>query len=573
MLTELTIRHFALIDSLELHFGAGLNIITGETGAGKSIIVDALSLLLGERASTTVVRSGEKKAVIEGIFDVSGNPGIERFLEEQHFEPLQEGVLVLRREIYSSGLSRAFINDAPAKIGALKELGNLLVDFHGQHEHQSLLRLPVQQRLLDNVGGLEGIVEQYQAALQQLKAVVAEYQSLRQREQQLRQEEEFNRFRLEEIERVQPQPGEEERLERELALLENAEFVAETLQQLSALLYEGDNAIRDQLIQVRSLLEQLERIDEVFSSYRSDVQSSIVMVEEIARFVQKYGIEFEFDPVRVEEIRQRLAQLRGLIRKYGSLEQVFEVKEQLERELALAENFEEELRKLERQILEQQRQVGKIAEKLSQRRRKVAKEVEKQVEQLLHHLGIPYAEFRVQMTQQMMRCEETQVVAATAAGCYRCFDRGIDMVEFFISTNVGEKPKPLVEVASGGEISRIMLALKTILAKSDRLPMLVFDEIDVGISGRIAQKVGKALKNLSRYHQIIAITHLPQIAALADEHIVVQKQVVGRRTVVSARALSPKERPYEVARLMGGEEITEALLESARQLARTSNDT
>jgi len=244
----------------------------------------------------------------------------------------------------------------------------------------------------------------------------------------------------------------------------------------------------------------------------------------------------------------------------------------LQRALELAENFEEALQQLQQRVAEHQRQVGKIALKLSHRRRKVAAEVEKQVEQLLQHLGIPHPVFQIRILQHPLDCAAEMVVAATEAGCYRCFDRGIDSVEFFISTNVGEAPKPLVDVASGGEISRIMLALKTILAKSDRLPMLVFDEIDVGISGRIAQKVGKALKNLSRYHQIIAITHLPQIAALADEHIVVQKQVVGQRTVVTARSLPAKERLYEVARLMGGEEITDALLESARQLTRVSND-
>ena len=573
MLKHLAIQQFALIDQLELDFGAGLNIITGETGAGKSIIVDALSLLLGERASATVVRSGAKKAVIEGIFDIRGNRTIEQFLERHEFEPLQEGLLLLRREIYTNGLSRAFVNDTPAKVATLKELGNYLVDFHGQHEHQSLLRVPVQQKLLDNVGGLEGIVEQYQQALQQLKAAVTEYESLQQREQQLRQEEAFNRFRLEEIEHIDPQPGEEEALERELSVLENAEFIIDALHQLSTLLYEGEAAIRDQLIQVRSLVEQLQQIDRVFDPYRADVQSAIVMVEEFARFVQRYESEIEFDPQRIEHIRQRLSQLRGLIRKYGSLEQVLAAKAQLQRELELAENFEEALRQLEQRIAEHQRQVGKIALKLSHRRRKVAAEVEKQVEQLLQHLGIAHPTFRIQILQHPLDCTAEMVVAATDEGCYRCFERGIDSVEFFISTNVGEEPKPLVEVASGGEISRIMLALKTILAKSDRLPMLVFDEIDVGISGRIAQKVGKALKNLSRYHQIIAITHLPQIAALADEHIVVQKQVVGQRTVVTARSLPPKERLYEVARLMGGEEITDALLESARQLTRVSNGT
>ncbi len=573
MLKHLAIQQFALIDQLELDFGAGLNIITGETGAGKSIIVDALSLLLGERASATVVRSGAKKAVIEGIFDIRGNRTIEQFLERHEFDLLQEGLLLLRREIYTNGLSRAFVNDTPAKVATLKELGNYLVDFHGQHEHQSLLRVPVQQKLLDNVGGLEGIVEQYQQALQQLKAAVAEYESLQQREQQLRQEEAFNRFRLEEIEHIDPQPGEEEALERELSVLENAEFIIDALHQLSTLLYEGEAAIRDQLIQVRSLVEQLQQIDGVFDPYRADVQSAIVMVEEFARFVQRYESEIEFDPQRIEHIRQRLSQLRSLIRKYGSLEQVLAAKAQLQRELELAENFEEALRQLQQQIAERQRQVGKIALKLSHRRRKVAAEVEKQVEQLLQHLGIAHPTFRIQILQHPLDCTAEMVVAATDEGCYRCFERGIDSVEFFISTNVGEKPKPLVEVASGGEISRIMLALKTILAKSDRLPMLVFDEIDVGISGRIAQKVGKALKNLSRYHQIIAITHLPQIAALADEHIVVQKQVVGQRTVVTARSLPPKERLYEVARLMGGEEITDALLESARQLTRVSNGT
>ena len=564
VLKSLYIKNYALIEELSVEFEHGLNIITGETGAGKSIIIDALSLILGERADTDTVRKGAEKAVVEGFFSASGNPGLKSLLEASGIEFGEE--LILRREVSIKGQSRCFINDSPATIALLKQAGDLLVDLHGQHEHQSLLRSETHIDLLDDFGGLEGLVLEFGEAYREAVGVLNAIRELRSREQQLKEKRELYEFQMKEIDAVGPQTGEEEQLEAELRILENAERLHTETERLYQALYESDNAVHDQLVIVRNQLEDLSAIDRAFEEIKNEAASAAAIVSELAKFVQNYNSKIEFNPERLETIRTRLGQLTLLKKKYGgSLDAVIAHRARIGGEAALAENFESELTALDGKFQETRKTCSGIAERLSGKRRDVAKKINRSIEQALITLGIANASFETRLENRIAAGGDHAVVKL-GREWFEATAKGIDIVQFFISTNPGEDVKQLVKVASGGEISRIMLAMKTILAKTDRLPLLVFDEIDVGVSGRIAQTVGQSLKNLSRFHQVIAITHLPQIAGLADVHFVVVKTEEGKRSFTRMRKLELQERVVEVAKLMSGEEVTRAGLQGAREL-------
>jgi DNA repair protein RecN (Recombination protein N) len=569
VLKQLSIRNFALIESVDVAFGSGLNIITGETGAGKSIMVDALMLVLGERASADAVRHGEAKAIVEGVFSLQGNAGVAKLLKAHEYDG-DDDELIIRREVAAKGTSRCFLNDSPAPVHLVKEIGDLLVDFHGQHEHQSILKTDSHIHMLDNVGGLDGIVEEFLKSYNELHDLQKSLKDLLKRESSLREQQDLRRFQLSEIEEIDPQPDEENELEAELAIIENSEHLHDATLQLHELLYENENSVRDQLVKARNLIEELAAIDKTFAEFVEEARGAIVTVEEIAKFAQNYNSRIEFQPQRIEFIRERLRLLQRLRKKYGSFEAIFENRAQFQEELQLADNFEKEIERLKTQIGEQQKVVGKHAQRLSLKRADVAKKVEKGIVATLATLGIPHATFKVMIAQEPVVFKNGSgdgVLKAEIDGKYfLAYPNGIDKVEFYISTNSGEEPKPIVRVASGGEISRVMLAMKSILAKSDRLPMLVFDEIDTGISGRISQKVGIAMKNLADFHQIITITHSPQIAALADVHISVVKHESKGKAHINVRPLAMNERMREVAKLLSGEDISEAALQSAQEL-------
>jgi DNA repair protein RecN (Recombination protein N) len=569
VLKSVYIKNHALIDEIEVKFESGLNVLTGETGAGKSTIIEALSLILGERASADVVRKGAEKAIVEGILDVSGNRKLKKVLEENQIEFSDE--LFLRREVSLKGQSRCFVNDTPTTLAVLGQVGDLLVDLHGQHQHQSLLKVDTHIDQLDEYSGTASVLSEFQRSYERLKGLATKLQDLRQREQQLKEKRELYEFQMKEIDAVNPRSGEEEELEQELKILENAERLHESTTQLYGLLYESEASLHDQLGSVTRMLEELAEIDKSFQEGMKEASSAQAIVSELAKTIQTYQSRIEFSPERLEQARQRLGSLSLLKKKYGgSLESIIEHRRRIGAEVDLAETFDEALKKLKDDIEKERSICSDAAQRLSNKRKEATKRLNKSIVEELANLGIPNATFEARVENRALPSgtgsPNSSLYAKLGKTLYDTTPKGIDFVEFHISTNIGEDLKPLARVASGGEISRIMLGLKTILAKADRLPLLIFDEIDIGISGRIAQAVGVSLKSLSKFHQIIAITHLPQIAGAADHHYVVEKIEAGGRAFTRIRKLSLDDRVHEVAKLMSGEKITDAGLKGAREL-------
>ena len=420
--------------------------------------------------------------------------------------------------------------------------------------------------MLDSFGGLTPLVEEYAESFNKLGGHLRRLGEMRLREEQLREKRDFYQFQIQEIDSVAPQAGEEEQLEKSLSILENAETLYTATGKIYEMLYEGDQSIHDMLVLVRNRLHELAAIDRQFESGATESESAVAIVAELAKFAQNYNARIEFNPERLESIRQRLGRLAQLKRKYGgSLEHVLAHREKIGEEVALAENFDEVIAKLNTEVEAARKECAVLARRLSSKRQETARRIDKAIISELARLGIPKGKFETQI-QQTGTAGDSAAFILDGRKKLAINARGCDDVEFLISTNLGEALKPLVKVASGGEVSRIMLALKSILAKSDRLPVLIFDEIDVGVSGRVAQAVGLSLKSLSSLHQVIAITHLPQIAGLADTHFAVSKSEYGTRTKTIMRKLSVDERVREVATLMSGTEITEAGLKGAREL-------
>ncbi len=564
MLKSLEIKDYALIDHINVEFGKGLNIITGETGAGKSILIDAMSLLLGERASTEVVRKGAQKSFVEGIFDVELNKKVKSLLEENEIEFQPE--LIIRREISLKGSNRCFVNDSPVSLNIIKELGDLLVDLHGQHEHQSLLRTETHIEFLDEHGNNNKLLEDFRVIYKELNSKQNELKELKSKEESLKEKKEIYGFQIKEIESINPLPDEDESISNELNILENSEKLLELTDDIYNKLYDGEPSVIDLLGETKHKLNQLANIDKTFFESEGECDSALAIVKELANSLRSYKSKIDVDPKEVEEKRERLGSINLLKKKYGgSIQKLIEHREKIGKEFELADNFSAAINSLEKKILGLRKSAGEEAEKLSASRKKYAVKVESEVKKVLAQLGIPDAIFKVNIKQNETEKNDNHSVILKNKN-YIYTETGIDEVEFYISTNAGEDVKPLVKVASGGEISRIMLSLKTILTKSDKLPLLIFDEIDTGVSGRIAQKVGAALKDLASFHQIISITHLPQIAGMADNHFAVEKKQVDNRAVSSIKKLSDNERINEVAKLISGEELTKASIESARQL-------
>ncbi|RJP58991.1 MAG: DNA repair protein RecN [Ignavibacteriales bacterium] len=564
MIKSLQIKDYALIEKINVEFEKGLNIITGETGAGKSILIDAMSLLLGDRASTEVVRKGSEKSIVEGIFEAEGNKKLEEILKENDIDFWPE--MIVRREISLKGTNRCFINDTPVPLNLIKELGFLLVDLHGQHEHQSLLRKETHIEMLDDFAELDEELSLFKKQISDLKNILTEVRELREKEKLLKEKKELYEFQIKEIDSVNPIEGEEEELVNELNILENSERLLELTTSIFSELYESDESIYDKLGEIKNQIEELSEIDSSFIEKLDELKNALTQINDVADFVRSYKDNIDLESGRLKEIRDRLGTFGLLKKKYGgSISAVIEHRKKIGDEFDLVEGFDERLKIYENELKQFRIKAGETAKKISIKRKKAAKEIKRGIEESLKYLGINESIFEVKFDEEFPSLTDENFILLDN-NKIKFTPRGTDKVEFYLSTNLGEDVKPLQKVASGGEVSRVMLAMKMNLAKNDKLPLLIFDEIDTGVSGRIAQKVGQSLKELSRHHQIIAITHLPQIAGLADHHYFVQKIEKENRSSTSIKLLSEDEQIHEVAKLLGGENITEANLKSAKEL-------
>jgi DNA repair protein RecN (Recombination protein N) len=563
MLNSLFAKNYILIDELKVAFQPGLNIVTGETGAGKSILIGALGALLGDRLGKEVIRSGADKAVIEGEFLISGVPAATAFLREHEIDEQGDSVLV-RREVSTSGKSRCFINDTPVPLTVLEELGDLLVDLHGQHEHQLLLKVAHHGPYLDAFAGLDQELDALKIAHQQLVAGIKELRSVEQKAAELARSRDYMQFQLQEISAVAPVADEEEQLHAEEQILRNAELLFERTAHIFSRLYESDGSAAEMLTATAADLGQLAAIDNRFSTMQNDCQSARILIDELAKSIQHYNQSISFDPERLEKIRQRLAALAALKRKHGgSIDEVISLQHRLEGELELVDNLDATLAQLRKELEAVRSRLAALNAEVSGRRKTAARTFSDKVVAALALLGMPRARFEV---RQQSTPSSEEPFAALDGQNVRIGPRGSDHLEFLLAANPGDEVKPLAAVASGGEISRVMLALKTLLAEVDRIPVLIFDEIDIGISGRIAQAVGRSLKELAARHQVLCITHLPQIASMADCHFLVEKDGDDQQTRTTIRPLTREERIAQVAALIGGDVVTQAHLQSASEL-------
>jgi DNA repair protein RecN (Recombination protein N) len=563
MISTLEIKDYALIENIKVEFKPGLNIITGETGAGKSILLGALGLLLGERASSEIIRKGAQKSYVEGIFFVGDNEKVKRFFEENEFEFNAE--LIVRREISLKGLNRCFINDTPVQLSVIKQIGDLLIDLHGQHDHQSLLRPETHIEYLDEFCDIKNEYEDYNLSRIKLLKAVSEINALKKNEKNLKEKLELNKFQLKEINAVSPEKDEDNKLEKELNILENSEKLFDDSAHIYSAIYENESCAYDLLVNIKNKIEAISRIDETVKQKTEEINSALELVRDVGDFMRDYKDKIEIDPSSTDELRERAGAIHLLKKKYGgTLDNVLLFKEKIEDELSLAENFSDKISNLQTEVNSLRNIVKKHALVLSKKRKAEAKNVEREIENSLKYLGIVDSRFEVKFDFEETTLSEVYVEIDNRK--INVNSNGIDKVEFYISTNAGEDLKPLSKTASGGEISRTMLAIKSVMAKTEKLPLLVFDEIDSGISGRIAQKVGKVLKKLSSSHQIISITHLPQIAACADHHYSVQKETNSGRVVSLIKKLNDDEKISEIASLLSGELITKSNLEAAKEL-------
>lgn len=567
MLCSLYIKNFALIHELTVAFNPGLTIITGETGAGKSILVGALNLVLGERASSDLVRSGTTKAIIEATLSNPHSEKIERLLSAANIDTAPE--LILRRELSSSGQSRCFINDTPCTVSLLKQAGEELIDLHGQHEHQLLLRTDTHESLLDEFAQATADVTAYKTTRSSLQGLLHQLRSLKNEAATIRDKKEMLNFQLHEINSVELKSGEEETIETEITLLENAETLFTLSTTLNELLYESDRSIYSTITAALHTLEKLAAIDKRFDIHVEETRTATSIVDELSRFTRSYTSDIDFNPDRLETLRERQLQIQRLCKKYQrTLAGLIDLKNELEAKCALEENLEEDLSRIEQEIKLQKVTLSHHAIILSNKRQEAALCLEKAIQQQLATLGIPHATFIISIAHE----EHKEGDISSNGTTFTAFPGGYDKIEFLISTNPGEKPRPLVKVASGGEISRVMLAMKSALAESAKLPILIFDEIDTGISGRVAEAVGKSLRKLSRLHQIIAITHLPQIAAMADLHLSVKKSVQNDRTVTEVTPLDQNSRLHAIASLISGEQMSASSLTLAAELVNAARE-
>ncbi len=565
MLVELGINNFALIERQDIEFSPGLNILTGETGAGKSILIGALELLLGARASLDFIRTGAEKAEIRALFAVKDLPGLKEKLRELGIED-EEGSLLLSREISRSGNNRVRINGQIATLGIIKEISPFLIDIHGQHEHQALFSEDNQREFLDHFGGrdLKNLKTQVKEAYKNLQKGREELNRLRDSEKERKQRLELLEFQIKELEEADLKPGEEEQLNQEHRILTNVELLYNKCQEIFSNLSgeEMETGINDQLGYLNKELKELREIDSQLENAEELLSSSYYQLQELAREIRSYADGIVFDEASLREVENRIGEINDLKRKYGpSFGEVIEFLDKAKEEHHNLQGSQERTEELEKKIEAGEARYLDLAGQLSQKRKEAAKEMADLLVKELKGLAMPETRFRVDFKRIPDNIDGIKSEGEKIA----FFQHGIDQIEFMLSPNPGEDLKPLTRIASGGEISRLMLALKALTADQEQVPTMIFDEIDSGIGGKTAQKVAEKLDQISSRRQVITITHLPHIASMADKHLFIDKEIKDGTTRTMVIELKSSDRTQELARMLEGEQ-SETALSHAREM-------
>jgi len=547
MLKNLLIRNYVLISELELQPSSELNIITGETGAGKSIMLGALGLLLGNRADVKVLFNEEEKCIIEGSFDISGYD-IEDLFKEEDLD--YESVCLVRREIAPSGKSRAFVNDTPVNLDFLKKLGQRLMDVHSQHETLMLGAASFQVGIVDAFAGNKTLLAEYKKQYKEFKDKEAELVEVTRQAEEASKQQDFNTFLLNELAEAELQSGEQEKLEEELKLLENSEEIKSKLNQMVSLLSESDQSGIVTLQTVNKLFDSIVKYSPEYEKLRDRFQSLVIELKDINGELEEAEQKIDYSPEKIEEKRERLSLIYKLEKKHhvNSVEELLSIQEDLETKAGATTDLFDKIEALKAALAKQEKSLREKAVKLSNQRTKVIPVIKKELEALLKEVGMPNATMHIQ-------ADTTELGPL-----------GIDKINFMFSANKGIAPEELKNAASGGEFSRLMLCIKYMLADKSSLPTIVFDEIDTGISGEVAFKVGKMMKQMSENHQVIAITHLPQIAAQGSAHYFVYKDHSSKRSVSKIKELTKEERVKEIAQMIGGEKPSETAIKNAKEL-------
>jgi len=548
MLTDLIIKNFAIIENLHVTFGSGFNVLTGETGAGKSIIIDAVNLLLGGRARGEVIRTGFDEAVVEAAFDLSSETAVRELLVELGLDDGEE--LLVRRIVSRSGKNRVYLNGALTPLGQLRELTGSLVNIYGQHEHQNLQRTETHLALLDRFAGHEPLLDDYRAAYRKLLEVKDQLRRLELAERERQQRLDMLHFQHQELLAAALTPGEDAELEQERSLLQHAERLAAASEGGYQVLYAENAAVCEKLGQVADDLEQLQKIDPELARLAEILRSALYSLEDVAVQLRDYAGKLSFEPDRQQEVEERLALLQRLKRKYApTVDELIARLVEIEQELSLLEDVEGHRSELLRQRQLAEERVHQLGATLTGRRRDGGILLSQAVEAELADLAMPKARFEVRLFPHDEPGGE-----------------GLERGEFYLSANPGEQLQPLAKIASGGELSRIMLALKQSSPEGDGVHTLIFDEVDAGIGGEAATAVGEKIGRLGRQLQVLCVTHLPQVAAYADRHFLVAKEEKAGRTSTRLLLLQGEDRVREMARMLGGARVTERTLEHAREM-------
>lgn len=555
MLENISVKNIALIDSLFVEFEKGLNVLSGETGAGKSILIGALTLLLGGKTSTDFIRTGTDEAAVSGSFFI-GNKHIEalKWLDEHGIEPEDNRVLI-RRNLKQNGRSNAWIQSTPVTRNELEDFTSLLVDIHGQHDHQSLFRIAEHRRFLDSFAGINNEVKMFTSLYAELAEKRTELENLNLSEKELAEKQELLQFAIDEITKAKLKEDEKEELEAEEKRLNQFEKLFEALNTASQL-FSDESGIISLTKKAMHNLETAKNCDEGLEDLLKRLETGYYELDDISSSIDSYLSKLTFNPERVEQVQERLSLIYKLTKKYGAtIHDVLNYAQNAEEQLEGLSKREAGKSELEQKIGILQSKLLKLGRILSEKRKEASSKLQKEVEEVLSNLGMPKTKFQVRVDT---RLPEGNRLSANPYG--------FDDIEFMISPNAGEPLRPLAKIASGGELSRVMLALKTVLAEGDEADTLIFDEIDTGIGGEVAISVASHMKKLSQKKQILCITHLAVIASHADNHIKIEKNTMGQTTKTSAAAVSGKTRLEEIARMLAGDELSEASLKHAEEL-------